>query len=339
MRGSVIVRSCNEADRLRLTLASLAGQTEPAEVIVVDDGSTDHTAAVIAEAAATLPILAVRHAVPLGRSLAANAGAARASGDVLIFLDGDTLAAPDFVRHHLHRHRAASGVVARGDTRHLRGTRFLADPESGAPQPGQEARLARMGEAELARLRVTRADIAGRFDTIDARARPGIYPGAGPGLLHEMEMTALRDDPGCGVLWAAASGANLSVDRHAFLDVGGFDGALTNNEHRELALRLCRAGLRMVPAEARTCHMTHRSGWRDPLTDTSWETIFYRAHPIPAVALLAVLWASLSDRPPFPRSCRITSLAGLARAADRCRGVLGIEAVRAAHFLATAEAA
>ena len=39
MSVSVIVRSKNEADRLRLTLTSLARQTVPAEVIVVNDGS------------------------------------------------------------------------------------------------------------------------------------------------------------------------------------------------------------------------------------------------------------------------------------------------------------
>ena len=42
MRASVIVRSKDEADRLRPTLTSLAKQTGAVEVIVVDDGSTDH---------------------------------------------------------------------------------------------------------------------------------------------------------------------------------------------------------------------------------------------------------------------------------------------------------
>ena len=42
MRASMIVRSKVEADRLRLILISLAKRTAPAEVIVVNDGSTDH---------------------------------------------------------------------------------------------------------------------------------------------------------------------------------------------------------------------------------------------------------------------------------------------------------
>ena len=43
MTLSVIVRTRNEADRLRLTLASLAVQGAPSEIIVVNDGSADHT--------------------------------------------------------------------------------------------------------------------------------------------------------------------------------------------------------------------------------------------------------------------------------------------------------
>ena len=96
MRASVIIRSKDEADRLRLTLRSLSRQSMPAEVVVVNDGSTDHTDAVIDEAAERLALVKITHRVPLGRSEAANAGGAQASGDLLIFLDGDTLAGPDF---------------------------------------------------------------------------------------------------------------------------------------------------------------------------------------------------------------------------------------------------
>ena len=39
VRASVIIRSKDEADRLRLTLTSLACQSEPPEVVVVNDGS------------------------------------------------------------------------------------------------------------------------------------------------------------------------------------------------------------------------------------------------------------------------------------------------------------
>ncbi|HZC17597.1 MAG TPA: glycosyltransferase family 2 protein, partial [Caulobacteraceae bacterium] len=245
MSLSVIIRSRDEAGRLRLTLASLSCQTAPCEVVVVDDGSIDHTQAVLAEAARALPLVVVRHTAAKGRSAASNAGARAASGDILLFLDGDTLAGPDLVVRHLARHAESPGLVGRGETQHLRCTRFLADPETGTPKPGEEARLARLSETELARMRVTRAQVLEDFAAIERRAEPGVYPGAGPRTLYEIEMQALRQQPDCTVLWAAASGSNQSTPREAFLDVGGFDERLDLNEHRELALRLCAAGLRM----------------------------------------------------------------------------------------------
>ncbi len=335
MRASVVIRSKDEAPRLRLTLASLAYQSEEAEVVVVNDGSSDDTPAVIAAATRTMPIIRVDHSVPVGRSAAANAGAVAATGDILIFLDGDTLAGPDLVARHMSVHRHAAGRVARGETFHLRQTRLLADPETGRPMPGEEARVEALSARELERLRVSAVEIAEDFAAIDRRAQPGIYPGAGPRELYELEIDALRSHPDCDALWAAASGANQSVNRTDFLAVGGFHPQLTINEHREVALRLCKAGLRMALADgARSYHMTHRKGWRDPLEDGDWEATFYREHPISEVPLLSVLWGSLSANGAYPQAARIADIPALARAARRCDGVFGPEAVRRAHVTA-----
>lgn len=312
MRVSIVVRSHNEAPRLRLTLASLARQTVPAEVVVVDDGSTDGTAEVLA--ATPLPLTRLRHEAARGRCAASNAGAEAARGDVVLFLDGDTLAHPELAARHVAAHAEAGRWVCRGETRHLRGTRFFSDPEIGAPWPDHAARVAKMTPSEAERARVTLAQVEGDFDAIDQRSEPGVYPGAGPRRLYELEMEALERHPDCEVLWAASSGSNLSVRRDDFLRLGGFDVALSNNEHRELALRLCQDGARMRAVDgARTYHLTHRSGWRDPLVESEWEAPFWRAHPIPAVKLLPVFWASLGGG--LPPAMRIESLPDLAAAA------------------------
>ncbi|HTS20617.1 MAG TPA: glycosyltransferase family 2 protein [Casimicrobiaceae bacterium] len=315
---SVVIRSRDEAERLRLTLASLVPQASDAEVIVVNDGSTDGTPAVLAEAARWLPLRVVTHERPRGRAGAANAGASIARGDVLLFLDGDTLAGPALLERHAAVQAAGTGRIGRGETFHLRGTRFLQDPEAGTPRAGEEARFARVDQRELSRLRVTLADVLGNFASIESRAVPGIYPGAGPRRLNELEMDALHRHPECSVLWAAASGSNLSVARDAFIRVGGFDETMDINEHRELALRLCEYGARVAAVDgARSYHLTHRAGWRDPLRDRRWETVFYRAHPIPAVKLLAIFWASLSPQYRIPAAARINSLPALEQAAAR----------------------
>lgn len=335
MRASVIVRSKDEADRLRLTLISLAAQTEKPEVVVVNDGSSDHTYEVIAAAGREMDIVSIHHAKPVGLSAAANAGAARATGDILIFLDGDTLAGPDLVEQHLAHHRQFANFVVRGETWHLRCTRPFLNPETGTPKSGEESRVLRMSEGERANAVVTGRQIRQDFGAIDRRAQPGVYPGYGPRKLYELEMDALNNRTGCSVLWAAASGSNQSVNRAAFLDVGGFNKDILIVEQRELALRLCQRNSRMAATSCRTYHMIHRSGWRDPLQETSWESTFYRAHPIPEVALLPFFWASLSDTPLIPIQARILSLPELAQAAERYRGVEGLKGVRDAHLRAT----
>jgi GT2 family glycosyltransferase len=314
---SVVIRSKDEADRLRLTLTSLQTQTVQPEIVVVNDGSTDHTEEVLAEASDVLRVRSVTHPSPMGRSQASNAGAAHARGDILLFLDGDTLAAPDLVERHLAAHFSVPRLIGRGETYHLRKTRFLKDPESATPQLGHEERLAQMKPEEKDRLRVTRRQVLTDFSDIERSAEPGIYPGAGPRRLYELEWDALKNHADCPVLWAAASGVNLSVSRGLFERVGGFDPEIDINEHRELALRLCQAGGRMgALCGARTYHLTHRTGWRDPLRDLNWEKKFIAKHPIAAVKLLSVFWASLSGNDVVPPAARITSLPALAAASS-----------------------
>ncbi|MCB2072564.1 MAG: glycosyltransferase family 2 protein [Novosphingobium sp.] len=328
MECSVVIRSLNEADRLRLTLTSLACQTRAPEVVVVDDGSSDHTVEVVESFRDRLRLTPIRHSTPQGRSAAANAGARAASGDVLVVLDGDTLMHPQCVERHLAAHEADPSLLGRGETWHIRSTRFLLDPEGATPRAGEESRLEAMSPAEREKLRITRRQIEEDFAGIERRATPGIYPGIGPRALYELEVDALRNHPECSMLWAAASGSNFSVARDAFLASGGFDGEIDINEHRELALRLCDGGARIGLVEgARTYHLTHRSGWRDPLAETNWETVFYRRHPSLAVKLLSVFWASLSRVGDIPAEARITTFPDLERFAQGESGI-DFDAVR-----------
>ena len=322
MNLSIVVRSLNEADRLRLMLASLTRQSISCEVVVVDDGSIDHTPAVIAEFGDRLHLRGIRHEEPRGRSGASNAGAAAATGDIVLFMDGDTLLAPNAAERHLETHRRASDVMVRGLTHHLRCTRFLLDPATASPQPGQEERLARLSDAERDALKVTVTQVRDSFDQIIERAAPGIYPGIGPSRLYELEREALQKHPDCSMLWAAASGSNFSVSREVFLGVGGFDERIDQNEHRELALRLSLSGLKLVlAADADTYHLTHRSRWRDPMQITDWEVIFYNRHPILAVKLLSVFWAGIASPSPVPAAARIENFLDLEHAASGRTGI------------------
>jgi len=92
---SVIVPVFNRADLLPATLDAILGQTlPPLEVIVVDDGSTDATPAVLHRYEPRIRVLRV----PNGGDLAArNAGMALARGQLLAFCDSDDLWQPDYL--------------------------------------------------------------------------------------------------------------------------------------------------------------------------------------------------------------------------------------------------
>jgi glycosyltransferase involved in cell wall biosynthesis len=85
MRVTVIMPAKNEAGGLRQTLPRLHAQLPEAEVIVVDDGSSDGTALVAAEAGGR----ALTSPYPMGNGAAIKRGARAASGEVLVFMDAD----------------------------------------------------------------------------------------------------------------------------------------------------------------------------------------------------------------------------------------------------------
>lgn len=89
---SVVISTYNRADLLDQTLASVFAQTyRDFEVIVVDDGSTDHTRRTVQKYGDRINFIHQRNS---GRSLARNAGIAAARGEYIAFLDDDDLWLP-----------------------------------------------------------------------------------------------------------------------------------------------------------------------------------------------------------------------------------------------------
>lgn len=95
--------------RLRTVMASIG---EPWELLLVDDGSTDGSAALVTELAAAdpvvRPILLVRN---FGHQIAVTAGLDRARGDAVVVLDADLQDPPEVIPELVERWREGAEIV------------------------------------------------------------------------------------------------------------------------------------------------------------------------------------------------------------------------------------
>ena len=97
---SVVVPLYNEEESLPLLVVRLLEALRPLgrsfELVLVDDGSSDGTAEVLRELAATTPeLVAVLLRRNYGQTAAMQAGLQMATGDVIVTMDGDLQNAPE----------------------------------------------------------------------------------------------------------------------------------------------------------------------------------------------------------------------------------------------------
>lgn len=113
---SVIIATYNRVGRLRACLEALCRQTASSasfEVVIVVDGSTDATQALLEHYAAPCPLNVIQQR-NAGQPAALNRGLASAAGDHCLFLDDDIIAAPTLLAEHLQAHAAGRRIVAVG---------------------------------------------------------------------------------------------------------------------------------------------------------------------------------------------------------------------------------
>jgi cellulose synthase/poly-beta-1,6-N-acetylglucosamine synthase-like glycosyltransferase len=95
---SIVIAARNEAARLPARIDNLLALDYPADrrqIVVVSDGSTDDTLAVLARYRGAVDAV---DAPSYGKAAALNAGVARATGEILVFADARQMFAPDAVR-------------------------------------------------------------------------------------------------------------------------------------------------------------------------------------------------------------------------------------------------
>ncbi len=118
MRVTIQLCTYNRSVLLERVLDACFEQTVPDgtyEVVLVNDGSTDATAEVVARARAraTCPFEVIDQP-NAGLACARNAGVARACGERVIFIDDDVLVLPNFVEEHLRSHARHPSFIVRG---------------------------------------------------------------------------------------------------------------------------------------------------------------------------------------------------------------------------------
>lgn len=113
LKLSVIIPARNEEHQLPNLLQSLQAQTfTPHEIIVVDDGSVDRTAAVARQYGATVVSLTELPPGWTGKNWSVWNGYLHATGDVLAFLDADVRLATNALETLLHEQATRGGVIS-----------------------------------------------------------------------------------------------------------------------------------------------------------------------------------------------------------------------------------
>jgi len=104
---SIVIPARNEAEGLRYLLPAVVAVLPGAEVIVVDDGSTDDTR----DTCANFPVRVIAHPYPMGNGAAVKSGARAAKGEVLIFMDADGQHKPEDIAALLEKFHEGYDMV------------------------------------------------------------------------------------------------------------------------------------------------------------------------------------------------------------------------------------
>jgi glycosyltransferase involved in cell wall biosynthesis len=110
---SIIIPAKNESISLGELLCQIKTIQPTAEIIVVDDGSTDKTPEIAKDNGASV----LSHPYSMGNGAAIKTGARMASGDILVFMDGDGQHNPDDIARLLEKlHEGYDMVVGARNT-------------------------------------------------------------------------------------------------------------------------------------------------------------------------------------------------------------------------------
>lgn len=278
-RASLIVTTYNRPAALAAVLASASRlAVRPAEVIVADDGSDARTADLIRrwQPRFGMPLVHVWQPDDGFRAAAArNRAAAKATGELLVFVDGDCLLRPSLIAEHLRL--AETGYTVAGN-RLLLSPVLTAAIERGEADPldwrGAQWRAARR-----------RGDVGRVFPLWR-------LPG------HFWRRWRATD-------WLSFRSCNISLWASDFARVNGFEERIRGwgFEDSDLAIRLLNAGVRIKSGRFATAvlHLWHPESPRDAAEENRQLALdAFRSKRVRAERGLAERGAEDWFEPPIP---------------------------------------
>jgi glycosyltransferase involved in cell wall biosynthesis len=167
---TVIVPALNEQDTIREVVDRLLALPMRAQVVVVDDGSTDETPAILASYGGQITV--VRNEAPGGKGAAIRGGMAHARGKVVVIQDADLEYAPEEIPRLVQ-------PILEGVYGVVYGTRFSQGMHAGMALPNKLVNLMLRWAVRL---------LYGRRITDEATC----YKAFRRGLLDEMELECVR---------------------------------------------------------------------------------------------------------------------------------------------------
>ena len=324
MELSAVIATYNQAERLRLVLAGLTSQTldrQRFEVLVVDDGSTDGTRQLLEEC--PMANLRTESLMPnQGRNRARNYGIRAARGELVVFLDGDALPAPDLLQRYLeaYREHGQLGVLC-GHQYSIPDLEYFQDPQTGSLADVPVASVTRdYIDAHLEEMVVTEEMIRGDFPAIRARALAGAYPFDELREFQEQVRDLLQHCPDGAVSWLGLIPHNGAVPAALLREAGGFDEEIAFSEGWDLAYRLRGMGAGVFAVPADSYHLYHYHGFADPEAARTEEHLRFQAieylvhkHRDPRLRLVHFWLAGLWPDPFIPEEAVIRDTMDLER--------------------------
>jgi glycosyltransferase involved in cell wall biosynthesis len=147
---SVVIPTYNRERYLTKCLDYLFDQDYPPdryEVVVVDDGSTDGTEAMVNAKKPACGLKYLRQPRTTGNGAAKNRGVLAAEGSVIVFIDSDAFAPPWYVREYAKSHRAHPHSIVDGPAVTLRDESMIDNPPLFAPKVKAMAAVDFFGQA------------------------------------------------------------------------------------------------------------------------------------------------------------------------------------------------